>query len=74
MRPIKECHATSKQGRSRGGQSDLPRRADSSVALHLFGRRGGPSSKEGRTKRGFKLAHYSAQNNLLIARHLYRIT
>ena len=29
--------------------SDLPGRADSKVALHLFDRRGRPSSKEGQT-------------------------
>ena len=51
-----KCHATLTHRRGGGGQtafviqelSDLPGRADSKVARHLFDRRVHPSSKEGK--------------------------
>jgi len=57
MRPTNKCHVTlvrAQRGRSytsRHEASDLPGRAESAVALHLFDRRGHPSSKEGKTKK-----------------------
>jgi len=54
LRPINRCHATfnrAQQGRSFASLKptfDLPGRAEFKAAPHLFGRRGHPSSKEGK--------------------------
>ena len=42
--------------------SDLPGRADSKVALHLFDRRGRPSSKEGQDRFSFHTHDLAADN------------
>jgi hypothetical protein len=56
LRPTNKCHATlirAQRGRSYGSLQkafDLPGRAESKVALHLFDRRGHASSKEGKCR------------------------